>query len=76
MTTNSKTAARARAGRRRSEAAARKRAERDACAVLRGASAAGGFSPARAPITGSAPRAAVLHAISAPSTNTCSDQMR
>ncbi len=35
MTTNSKTAARMRAGRRRSEAAARKRAERDACAVWR-----------------------------------------
>ncbi len=35
MTTNSETAARARAGRRRSEAAPRKRAERDACAVWR-----------------------------------------
>ncbi len=35
MTTNSKTAARKRAGARRSESAARKRAERDACAVWR-----------------------------------------
>ncbi len=35
MTANSKTAARKRAGARRSESAARKRAERDACAVWR-----------------------------------------
>ncbi len=35
MTANSKTATRKRAGARRSESAARKRAERDACAVWR-----------------------------------------
>ncbi len=45
MTTNSETAARMRAGRRRSEAAARKRAERDACAVWRACLGCGRLFP-------------------------------
>ncbi len=45
MTTNSKTAARARGGRHRSETAARKRAERDACAVWRACLGCGRLFP-------------------------------
>ncbi len=45
MTANLKTAARKRAGRRRSEAAARKRAERDACAVWRACLGCGRLFP-------------------------------
>ncbi len=45
MTTNSETAARARADLRRSETAARKRAERDACAVWRACLGCGWLFP-------------------------------
>ncbi len=45
MITNSKTAARKRAGRRCSETAARKRAERDACAVWRACLGCGRLFP-------------------------------
>ncbi len=69
MTTNSKTAARMRAARHRSETMARKRAERDACAVWRPClGCAGAVSSAKASTTVSAAGATVRHAMPVPST--------